>query len=368
MPISSDRSAFKRDRPAFRRDHSALPHRSAPRGDRATSGGSRAVSGPDRAASRRAEALGMLAGVALDAVLADPRRGHPVALFGRAAAALERRVYGDARTDGALYTVLCVGPAALLGLAVTRVENPLARGALSAVATWSVLGGTTLGREGVAMAELLEADDLTGARRRLSHLCGRDPSLLQTPGLARATVESIAENTSDAVVAPLFWGAVAGVPGLLAYRAINTLDAMVGHRSSRYERFGWASARLDDVANFVPARITGVLTALGAPLAGGSVRRAVAVLRKDGHRHPSPNAGRCEAAFAGALDVTLGGINVYGDRVEHRPEMGDGPKPSVKDIRRSVRLARAVGLAAAGLAVLAALPGPRRWLRGPGGI
>jgi adenosylcobinamide-phosphate synthase len=354
MPISSDRSAFKRNRPAFGRDHSTLlRHRSALQRGRAASAGS-------RAASRRAEALGMLAGVVLDAVLADPRRGHPVALFGRAAAALERRVYGDARPAGVLYTVLCVGPVALLGLAVTRVENPVARGALSAVATWSVLGGTTLGREGVAMAELLEADDLTGARRRLSHLCGRDPSLLQTSGLARATVESIAENTSDAVVAPLFWGAVAGVPGLLAYRAINTLDAMVGHHSSRYERFGWASARLDDVANFVPARITGVLTALGAPLAGGSVRRAAAVLRKDGHRHPSPNAGRCEAAFAGALDVTLGGINVYGDRVEHRPGMGDGPKPSVKDIRRSVRLARAVGLAAAGLAVLAALRSPRR--------
>ncbi|WP_326826893.1 cobalamin biosynthesis protein [Streptosporangium sp. NBC_01756] len=302
----------------------------------------------------------MLAGVAVDAVLADPRRGHPVALFGRAAAALEKRVYGDARPKGVLYTALCVGPVALLGLAATRTGHPVARGALSAMATWSVLGGTTLGREGVAMARFLEAGDLTGARGRLSHLCGRDPALLDAPGLARATVESIAENTSDAVVAPLFWGAVAGVPGLLAYRAVNTLDAMVGHRNARYERFGWASARLDDVANYVPARITGALTALAAPLAGGSARRAAAVLRRDGHRHPSPNAGRCEAAFAGALDVTLGGTNVYGHRVEHRPEMGDGPGPSVADIRRSVRLARAVGLAAAGLAVLAAFRRPRR--------
>ncbi|WP_433242538.1 cobalamin biosynthesis protein [Streptosporangium sp. CA-135522] len=302
----------------------------------------------------------MLAGVAIDAVFGDPRRGHPVALFGRAAAALERRVYGDARPAGALYTALCVAPAALLGLAVSRTGHPVVRGILSAVATWSVLGGTTLGREGVAMAELLEAGDLAGARGRLSHLCGRDPSLLDASELARATVESIAENTSDAVVAPLFWGAVAGVPGLLAYRAVNTLDAMVGHHNARYERFGWASARLDDVANFVPARITGVLTVLGAPLSGGSARRAAAVLRRDGHRHPSPNAGRCESAFAGALDVTLGGTNVYGHRVEHRPEMGDGPRPSIGDIRRSVRLARAVGLAAAGLAVLAALRRARR--------
>lgn len=216
----------------------------------------------------------MLAGVAIDAAFADPRRGHPVALFGTAAAALEKRVYGDARSRGVLYVGLCVGPVALLGYAATRGGNPVVRGVLSAVATWSVLGGTTLGREGVAMAEFLEDGDLEGARGRLSHLCGRDPSRLEAPELARATVESIAENTSDAVVAPLFWGAVAGVPGLLAYRAINTLDAMVGHHNARYEHFGWAAARLDDVANFVPARITGLLTALAAPWPGArSARR-----------------------------------------------------------------------------------------------
>ncbi|GAA3118533.1 cobalamin biosynthesis protein [Planomonospora alba] len=305
----------------------------------------------------RAHALGMLAGVVLDAVFADPRRGHPVALFGAAAAALERRTYGDARAAGVVHVALCVGSAALLGAAASRSRNPWARGAVSAAATWAVLGGTTLGREGAAMAAFLEAGDLDGARGRLPHLCGRDPSRLEEAELARATVESIAENTSDAVVAPLVWGAVAGVPGLLAYRAVNTLDAMVGHRNARYERFGWAAARLDDVVNAVPARITGALAALGAPLVGGSVRRAAAVLRRDGHRHPSPNAGRCEAAFAGALGVTLGGVNVYGTRTEHRPEMGDGPGPSVADIRRSVRLARAVGFAAAGLAVLAALRG-----------
>lgn len=311
------------------------------------------ISGPVRPG--RAEAFGVLAGVALDALLADPRRGHPVALFGRAAAALERRLYGDARPAGIRYVAACVGPVALLGLAAARTPDPRVRGALAAAATWAVLGGTTLGREGAAMAGLLESGDLAGARRRLPHLCGRDPSRLEESGLARATVESIAENTSDAVVAPLFWGAVAGIPGLLAYRAVNTLDAMVGHRDARYERFGWAAARLDDVANYVPARITGLLTVLAAPLAGGSARRAAAVLRRDGHRHPSPNAGRCEAAFAGALDLTLGGVNVYGERVEHRPEMGDGAKPSVADIRRSVRLARVVNLAAAGLAAAALL-------------
>lgn len=204
------------------------------------------------------------------------------------------------------------------------------------------------------MAAALEAGDLAAARRRLPHLAGRNPERLDETELARATVESIAENTSDAVVAPLVWGAAAGVPGLLAYRAINTLDAMVGHRSPRYERFGWASARLDDAANLLPARLTAALTVLAAPIAGGSPRRALAVLRRDGHRHPSPNAGRCEAAFAGALGVRLGGANDYGGRVEHRPHLGDGDGPRVPDISRSVRLARAVGLSAVALTAIAA--------------
>ncbi len=302
-------------------------------------------------------AIGLLAGVALDAVLADPQnRAHPVALFGRAAAALESRLYGKARARGVAHVGLCVGSAVVLGVAAERLtrRSASARVAVTAVATWSVLGGTTLAREGAYMASALESGDVAAARARLPHLCGRDPSGLSEAELARATVESIAENTSDAVVAPLAWGAVAGVPGLLAYRVINTLDAMIGHRSERYERFGWAAARLDDVANYVPARVTGVLACVLAPLVGGSPRAAAAVLRRDGHRHPSPNSGRCEAAFAGALGVQLGGRNDYGGRVEHRPELGDGPRPAVGDISRSVRLARAVNLSSAALAVASA--------------
>lgn len=305
-------------------------------------------------------AAGLALGVVLDAVFADPRRGHPVALFGRAASWLERKMYADARVNGAGFAVVCVGAAAGVGVLAERVRNPAARTALTAAATWAVLGGTTLAREGAYMASALERGDLRAARERLPHLCGRDPSGLGERELARATVESLAENTSDAVVAPLFWGAVAGVPGLLAYRAVNTLDAMVGYRSPRYERFGWAAARLDDVANHVPARLTGAITVLAGP----DRRRALAVLRRDGHRHPSPNAGRCEAAFAGALGVTLGGTNVYGGRVEHRPAMGDGPPPAVGDIRRAVRLTRVVGLVAAGAAVAAAWAVRRATSRG----
>ncbi|MGV9380040.1 cobalamin biosynthesis protein [Nonomuraea sp. NPDC003707] len=293
--------------------------------------------------------LGIALGVALDRLIADPRSAaHPVAVFGRVAARVEKSLYADKKAHGVAHVAICVGGATALGVLAQRI--PHARTAVTAVATWAVLGGTTLAREGEYMADALEGGDLERARARLPHLCGRDPSHLEAKELARATVESLAENTSDAVVAPLLWGAVAGVPGLLAYRAINTLDAMVGHHSPRYERFGWAAARLDDVANYVPARVTGLLTVLTGPDPG----RALAVLRRDGHRHPSPNAGRCEAAFAGALGVTLGGTNVYQGRTEHRPTMGDGPEPDVKDIRRAVRLTRAVSLAAAGAAVLTA--------------
>jgi adenosylcobinamide-phosphate synthase len=182
----------------------------------------------------------------------------------------------------------------------------------------------------------------------------------------------VAENTSDAAVAPLFWAAVAGLPGMAAYRAVNTLDAMVGYRSPRYTRFGWASARLDDVANWVPARVTAALTAACAPAAGGSPAASVRAVRRYGARHPSPNAGRPEAAFAGALGLRLGGANTYAGVTEHRPGLGDGRPPEPADIRRAARLSRAVTISAAALASLIplvadAVSGPRSWRGEDGG-
>jgi adenosylcobinamide-phosphate synthase len=315
---------------------------------------------------------GLLAGVALDALAGDPRRGHPVAAFGRAATALERRLYADSRARGTAYAAACVLGTAGLGLAAEALgRRPAGRAGgrvlvLTAAAAWVVLGGASLAREGGAMAAALESGDLPAARRRLPHLCGRDPRTLNLKELSRATVESIAENTSDAVVAPLVWGAALGVPGLLAYRAVNTLDAMVGHRSPRYANFGWAAARTDDVANWVPARLTGLLAAACAPLVGGSARDAYAVLRRDGADHPSPNAGRCEAAFAGALGVRLGGVNVYGGRVEHRRELGDGRPPEPPDIRRAVRLSRLVTVLAAVTAAGGRFAVCRVWRRARG--
>ncbi|GAA4742971.1 cobalamin biosynthesis protein [Modestobacter marinus] len=302
-------------------------------------------------------AAGLVLGTLADLVLADPRRGHPVAGFGRAAAALERRVWRDSRAAGAGYAAVCVGTATALGAVLHRAtaDRPAARTVVTAAATWAVLGGTSLSRAADTMAGHLAAGDLPAARAHLPTLAGRDPRGLGEPELVRATVESVAENTSDAAVAPLFWGAVAGLPGLLGYRAANTLDAMVGYRSPRYARFGWAAARLDDVLNWAPARLTALLTVAVAPLAGGSPAGAWRAWQRDGAAHPSPNAGRCEAALAGALELRLGGRNVYGSRVEERPTLGDGQPPTRGDIRRAARLSRAVWTAAATLAGLSRL-------------
>lgn len=293
-------------------------------------------------------------GVVLDEAIGDPRRGHPVAIFGAVAGRLEARLWRDNRAAGASYTALLVGGPALLGLALRRLPARWLTVA-TALSTWAVLGSRSLCAEAETVADHLRRGDLPAAREQLSHLVGRRTDTLDEAEIARATVESLAENTSDAVVAPLLWGAVAGIPGLLAYRAVNTLDAMVGHHGPRYENFGWASARADDVANFVPARLTAALTAVVAPVAGGSGRAALSVARADGRRHPSPNAGVAEAAFAGALGVRLGGRNDYGSRVEDRPVLGgDGRPPAVTDIARAARLSRAVTvIAAAACAVIA---------------
>jgi adenosylcobinamide-phosphate synthase len=306
-------------------------------------------------------AAGLALGAAADLLLADPRRGHPVAGFGRLASALERRVWRDARAPGAGYAVGLVAAAAGLGTALgaaTR-RRPVARALVTAAATWTVLGGTSLGRAAGTLQRHLEAGDLPAARAALPTLAGRDPSGLDEGELARATIESVAENTADAAVGPLVWGAVAGVPGLLAYRAANTLDAMVGHRSPRHARFGWAAARLDDVLGWPGARLTAALTVVCAPAAGGSAAGALRTWLRDGAAHPSPNAGRCEAATAGALGVRLGGRNVYGDRVEERPELGTGRTPAPGDIGRAVRLSRAVWTTAALAAAATRLRRPR---------
>ena len=305
---------------------------------------------------------GIAAGVLADALVGDPRRGHPVALFGQAATLLERRLYADGKASGAVFTACCEALATGPALAAGRLSRrrPLARLALSATVTWAVVGARSLTAEAGRIHRALLAGDLEGARRVLPSLVGRDPAGLDQAGIARAVVESVAENTSDAIVAPLLWGALAGPPGLAGYRAANTLDAMVGHHSPRYERFGWASARLDDVVNWAPARISALLAAASAPVVGGRPATAWRTALEYGPRHPSPNAGWCEAAFAGALGLRLGGPLSYGGRSEHRPELGVGRPPEAGDNPRARRLCRSVTAAATALAVTVSLAAPPR--------
>lgn len=299
-------------------------------------------------------ATGLLLGYAADRLWGDPRRFHPVAGFGAAAAALEKRLYADSRPRGVVHTALLVGGSAGLGIALERAtaHHPLLRTAVTALATWAVLGGRSLEREATAVLDRLSAGDLPGARERLRSLVGRDTSTLDASQVARAVVESVAENSSDAVVAPLVWGALAGTPGLLVHRATNTLDAMVGHRDLRYRRFGWASARLDDLLNLPGARLAGALSAITSP---GRTKAALRAWRRDAGAHPSPNAGVVEASFAGALGIGLGGTNRYGARTEHRPVMGDRRPPEPSDIPRATALAHRVGLGAVLIATVTAV-------------
>jgi adenosylcobinamide-phosphate synthase len=250
--------------------------------------------------------------------------------------------------------MVLVGGAVVAVAAADRAlaRRPVTRMLLTGSVTWAALGGRSLAEAGRQLAEAVRDVDLEQARALAPTLVGRDPTGLDGPELCRAAVESVAENTADAVVGPLLWGVVAGPAGVAAYRAANTLDAMVGHHSARYEQFGWAAARLDDLLTWPAARLGAGLTCVLAPLVGGGAGRAWRTLWRDGGAHPSPNAGRMEAAFAGALEVRLGGTNRYGDRVEQRPILGGGPVPGPDDVDRAVRLSLLVGSAAAVLAVL----------------
>lgn len=289
--------------------------------------------------------LGAALGLLADRAVGEPPiAAHPVAILGRSLAWIEARTWAPSRRRGVVHAALGTSLGVLAGRAARS----------TALATYVATSGRMLGDTATLVERALATGDLDAARAALPSLVGRDPSTLDAGEIARAVVESVAENTVDAIVAPALWGAVAGAPGTLGHRAVNTLDAMVGHRSARYERFGWASARLDDAAAWVPARTTAALVAAARPARAGDVWR---VVRRDAAGHPSPNAGVAEAAFAAALELRLGGANRYGDRIEHRAELGDGKPPSPDDIGRAVRLSRDVTLVLA--AVLGGLGGLR---------
>lgn len=315
---------------------------------------------PGRAASVSrvliSRAAGLTLGILADAALGDPQTHHPVAWFGTWATAVEQRLYADDTAAGAVHLAACVAPVVALGAAAERASrrHPLAHTLATAVATWAVVGACSLSREGSTMAARLDDADLDGARNQLCHLCSREPDGMTAADLARATVESMAENTNDAVVAPLLWGATLGIPGLLAHRAVNTLDAMVGHLNPRYRHFGTASALTDDAMAWLSARATGLLACATAPAVGGDATRAWRTMLRDHADHPSPNGGWCESAWAGALGVQLGGVNVYHGRTETRGLLGDGPRPDAGGVAAAARLVTVV-TAAATAATAAAL-------------
>ena len=286
----------------------------------------------------RAVALGLLADRAVGDKWLQP---HPTALFGRLMNAVEQRLYADERARGAAHAAVGVAVGAAAGTA-TRA---------TALATVVAVGGRSLTNAANAVSAALQDGDLGRARELLPALVGRDPSEMDEKEVCRAVVESVAENTVDAIVAPALWAAAAGARGALAYRAINTMDAMVGHLSARYARYGWASARLDDLAGWLPARATALLVATVRPASATAVWHTV---RRDAPAHPSPNSGVAEAAFAAALGLRLGGENRYGERIEVRPPLGDGRPPESLDIGRAAALTRDVTIA---LAALLALPG-----------
>ncbi|NDW00344.1 adenosylcobinamide-phosphate synthase CbiB [Salipiger sp. PrR002] len=306
-------------------------------------------------------ALMMLGGMALDLLLGWPgwlyvRIGHPVTWLGHAITTLERRWNHGARARrlalGALAVALIVALAVLPALAIqSALPDGLTGSLIGAALAWPLIAMRAMHAHVAAVATPLARGDLAAARAAVAMIVGRDPAQLDAAGITRAATESLAENTSDGIIAPLFWGAIAGLPGIAGYKAINTLDSMIGHRNERFEAFGKAAARLDDVVNWLPARLTGALFAIAS---GRHALRGLRVMRRDAPKHRSPNAGWPEGAMAAALNIRLSGPRVYGTRVAEEPWLNGGaPDPTADDLTRALRLyRRSMALCALALAAV----------------
>lgn len=295
----------------------------------------------------------LLLALAIDALIGDPeaisrRKLHPVQLIGRVIAWADARFNLDSDTPGrrrdhGVWTVIgLTAGALLLGWAVQSLLLALPLGSLwLGLAMSTLIAQRSLYDHVAAVASGLEIGGLGGGRLAVSRIVGRDPEALDQAGVSRAAIESLAENFSDGVVAPVFWAALFGLPGLIAYKAINTADSMIGHKTPRHQHFGWAAARLDDLVNFVPARLAGLLVCVAALLLSGADALAGwAAMRRDARHHRSPNAGWPEAAFAGALGLAIAGPRSYHGKQVDEPFMGQGGRPhaAAPDIRKALRL------------------------------
>jgi adenosylcobinamide-phosphate synthase len=303
----------------------------------------------------------ILLACALDVIVGDPRWfPHPVKLIGRGAMSLEqplRRAFQSPRVAGICAVVAVVAGTALAVWALLRAAahiHPIVGDILAVVLIWTGIAARDLVDHSRAVWEALVLGKLGDARNKVRLICGRDTDNLDETEVVRATVESIAENIVDGITAPLFFAALGGPVGILAYKAVSTLDSTFGYKNEQYREFGWASARLDDVAAFLPSRITAAMVPVAALLCGERARGALRVFFRDRNRHPSPNAGQTEAAVAGALGVQLGGVSYYGGKRSEKPTLGDPVSPLEPDhIRRANRLA----LVTSGLALAAFLAG-----------
>jgi adenosylcobinamide-phosphate synthase len=307
--------------------------------------------------------LTLVAGLVLDALFGDMPAvfryvPHPVILAGRAIAFFDRKLNREARSEasrrerGIVTVVVLVGGAALLGVFVERVcRGSLLGAAVEAVLIAVLVAQRSLYEHVAAVAAALGTGGLTSGREAVRHIVGRDPLSLDVHGVARAAIESLAENFSDGVVAPVLWYLLLGLPGLFAYKMANTLDSMIGHRTPHYRTFGWAAARLDDVLNTVPAPLSGILLAVAAVFAKNArPGHALTIMLRDGRKHHSPNAGWPESAMAGALGLALAGPRRYPEGLVADPWLGDGSaRAGVSDIVRGLQLYRLAYLIEGGL-------------------
>ena len=309
----------------------------------------------------------MAVAMAIDALVGWPdflfaRVGHPVTWLGNLVTFMDQHANREAdapltrRAAGIVVALTVIASAAGIGWAVQHwmvVAGPIGAMLLGILA-WPFVAVRSLYAHVAAVRDPLFAGNMEAARKAVSMIVGRDPEKLDEAGIARAAIESLSENTSDGIVAPLFWGALFGLPGIIGYKAVNTLDSMIGHRNARHEAFGWAAAGIDDIANFIPARLTGLMFAL---LAKGKLRsKALSCMRQDARHHRSPNAGWPEAAMAGALDVRLGGPRSYGDEVADEPWLnGFAIDPVAATITQGLQLYFHAMFALAAVFVLIAL-------------
>lgn len=290
-----------------------------------------------------------------DAVIGDPdflwrRFPHPVTLIGRVIGFFDVRLNRDnalpglRKLAGAATVALLVATAGIIGFSVETALRQTGGGIMASVLLNAIVASVLIAQRSLAehvirVKAAFTATGLQGARREVAMIVGRDPEQLDEAGVSRAAIESCAENFSDGVVAPVFWLALLGLPGLLVYKTINTADSMIGHRSARHQDFGWAAARLDDLVNLIPARMSGMLIALVAPFAGGSIIAALKTMLADAGKHRSPNAGWPEAAMAGALGIALAGPRVYASGAVDDPWLNPaGRAATPDDIGRAVRV------------------------------